>query len=124
MVRKRDLDAIAGEGSYSDASRAAGCRGFPFARNRTERCDPRAPLEHAFRVQKARGELLVVAGRAHRHDQRLAVEPDFERLLDGDQILIEHLSPAPDGDGAERRRVRDVGRHASIIVPVGVASMW
>ena len=37
--------------------------------------------------RKPSGELLVVAGRPHRHRQRLAVDADLQRLLDGDGVL-------------------------------------
>jgi hypothetical protein len=43
--------------------------------------------DQALCVQEPERELLVVAGRAHRHSQRLAVDADLERLLDGDEIL-------------------------------------
>src|SRR4029453_16325664 len=38
-------------------------------------------------------ELLVVAGRPHRDGDGLTLDPDLERLLDGDEIVL--LAPGP-----------------------------
>ena len=61
-------------------------------------------------------ELLVVPGRPHRHDDRLAADPDLERLLDRDDldgVLAARKSPALDTPGAVRRCLgRPVAIHA------------
>jgi len=44
-------------------------------------------LDDAFRVEKAGGELLIVARAPHDDGHALTVEPDLERLLDGDVIV-------------------------------------
>ena len=50
---------------------------------------PRRPHlgDQPLAEQEAERELLVVTGRAHRHGQRLAVDPDLERLLDRDDVF-------------------------------------
>ena len=49
---------------------------------------PRAGrVDQPLAVQEAERELLVVAGRAHRHRERRAVDADLERLLDRDLVL-------------------------------------
>src|SRR5262249_8096900 len=44
-------------------------------------------LDQALAVQEAERELLVLAGRAHRHRDHLPVDADLQRLLDGDLVL-------------------------------------
>ena len=44
------------------------------------------PVDQALAVQESQRELLVVTRRAHRHRERAAVDPDLQRLLDGDRI--------------------------------------
>ena len=67
--RPGDLDDVAGEVRRS-ARRARGASISP------------SPMQEAER------ELLVVAGRAHRDRERLAVDADLERLLDGDLVAL------------------------------------
>ncbi len=43
-------------------------------------------IDQPFGEQEPQGQLLVVARSAHRHRQRLAVDPDLQRLFDGDQV--------------------------------------
>ena len=52
-------------------------------RTRAEHRTAQQPLA----VQEPDRQLLVVAGRAHRHRQRAAAHPDLQRLLDGDAVL-------------------------------------
>ena len=47
----------------------------------------RGRVDQPFAVQEPERELLVVAGRAHRHRERRAVDADLERLLDRDLVL-------------------------------------
>ena len=44
------------------------------------------PVDQPLAVEEAERQLLVVAGRAHRHRQRRAVDADLERLLDRDLV--------------------------------------
>ena len=46
----------------------------------------RASVDQALAVEEAERQLLVVAGRPHRHRERRAVDADLERLLDGDLV--------------------------------------
>ena len=43
-------------------------------------------VDKALPVEEPERQLLVVAGRPHRHAQRLAADPDLQRLLDGDRV--------------------------------------
>ena len=62
----------------------------------------------SLREQEAKGELLVVAGRAHRHCDRLPVHPDLERLLDRHAVLLLAARHAHDLDAGRRVRRREV----------------
>ena len=48
---------------------------------------PRAARPQALREAEAERELLVVAGRPHRHRDGRAADPDLERLLDRDDVV-------------------------------------
>ena len=59
--------------------------------------------------REAERQLLVVPGRAHGHRDRLAVDPDLERLLDRDEVALPRRGRmADDLDG--RGGVRDAHR--------------
>ena len=58
----------------------------------------RGAVDETLAEQEAEGELLVVAGRAHGDRQRLAVDADLHRLLDGH--LVGLAVALDDGDGA------------------------
>ena len=57
-------------------------------------------VDQALAVQEAERELLVVAGRPHRHDQRHAVDPDLERLFDRDIVVAAVVVDLGDAVGA------------------------
>ena len=48
--------------------------------------DPRRGVDQPLAEQEAHGKLLVVARRAHRDRERLAVDADLQRLLDRDEV--------------------------------------
>ena len=48
--------------------------------------EPRALGPQALREREAKRQLLVVAGRPHRHRDGPAADPDLERLLDRDHV--------------------------------------
>ena len=45
------------------------------------------PGDHPLGEQEAKREFLVVAGGAHGHRHRLALDADFQRLLPGQRII-------------------------------------
>jgi hypothetical protein len=49
---------------------------------------PPRPVDQPLGVQEAQRELLVMAGRAHGHRERRAVDADLERLLDRHEVLL------------------------------------
>lgn len=51
----------------------------------------------AFRDAEPEGELLVVARSAHGHRDRLAADPDLERLLDRNQVALLTSTRLSDG---------------------------
>ena len=108
VVGQGDLDAVPREVRHLDPGRLPGRRGFPLAGNYAERGDTGSAGYHSLGVEKAGGEILVLAGRAHGDDQRPTVEPDLERLLHDDQVLVERLPAPPHGDGPECGGVRSV----------------
>ena len=63
-----------------------------------------------FGEEESERELLVVAGRAHRDGHRLAVDPDLERLLDGQLVPLRSAARKPQDIGAGRG-VRRQGVH-------------
>jgi hypothetical protein len=65
---------------------------------------PAHAVDQALAEQEAERELLVVPGRAHGDRQRLAVDPDLHRLLDGHLV-----APAVAFDGG-RSCARPSGR--------------
>ena len=65
-----------------------------------------------LREREAECELLVVPRRAHRDGDRLPVDADLERLLDGDDVGRGAVRDANDVD--LRRRVRRCAHAASI----------
>ena len=83
----------------------------PDARDRTR--------EQPLAMQEARGELLVVAGRAHRDRQRAAPHADLQRLLDrdavGDPVVAHDGSVHPD---------RRVGAHAPEYARTAGFALW
>ena len=52
-------------------------------------------VDQPLAVEEAERQLLVVAGRPHRHRDRPAVDADLERLLDGDLVLEAVVADAP-----------------------------
>ena len=118
MLRKGDLDPVAREARHPYPGRTAG-HGRPIARDGAERHDPGAAGEQSLGVEKARGELLILPRRAHGDDQRLAVEPDLERLLDDDQVLIQPFAAPAHRYGPQGGREGGIRSHAAIIVPGG-----
>src|SRR5690606_17483168 len=87
--------------------------------------------DDAFGIEKTRGELEILAGRAHRHgDAALAVipvdeiaEPDLERLLGRDDVVLDAARRV--GSGADppdlelphalaAQRVVQAGRHRDL----------
>src|SRR5262249_37497512 len=60
-----------------------------------DRADVLRPRDDALREEEPRGELLVVAGRPHRDAEGASVDPDLERLLDGDEVRARSPAPAP-----------------------------
>ncbi len=63
------------------------------------------PVDQALAVEEPERELLVVARRAHRDRERLAVDADLERLLDRDPVLgAVALDPGVDSCGSWRIR--------------------
>ena len=71
---------------------AAGLRRRPPPRPRScslpgRRARGRTPARDALRHAEPERELLVVAGRPHRDGDRLAADPDLERLLDRDEVV-------------------------------------
>ena len=55
-------------------------------------------VDQAFAVEETERQLFVVSGRTHGHGQRLTVDADLERLLDGD--LVAHSVAEHGGDHA------------------------
>ena len=78
----------------------SGCDGFDAgldARNVPGAADD--PLGH----QEAGDQVAIVAGRPHEHRERLAVDADLQRLLDGrgvDQALAGAVAQPLDGNGS------------------------
>ena len=72
-------------------------------------------------------ELLVVPGRPHRHDDRVASDPDLERILDRDDldgVLAAGISPALDTPGAVRGCLgRPVAIHAVSVLAGRAAAL-
>ena len=69
------------------------------------------PVDQALAVEEPERQLLVVAGRAHRHRQRLAVDPDLERLLDRDLVLAPVVTHFRVGPGHGERYVTRMADH-------------
>ena len=44
--------------------------------------------DDALREQQPRGEIQIVAGRSHRDDEALAADPELQRLLGDDEIMM------------------------------------
>ncbi len=59
-------------------------------------------VDQALAVEEPEREFLVVARRAHRHDERDAVDPDLERLLDRDVVLAAVVMDLREAVGAQR----------------------
>ena len=57
-------------------------------------------VDQALAVEEAERELLVVARRAHRHDERDAVDADLERLLDRDLVVAAVVVDLREREGA------------------------
>jgi len=51
-------------------------------------------VDQALAVEEAERQFLVVAGRPHRHGERVAVDADLERLLDCDLVLASVVEDA------------------------------
>ena len=75
------------------------------------RRDVAGPGDQPLARQEARRQLLVLARRAHRHGERLAVDADLERLLDGQLVAralaasaAHALDPVAARRGVRRRR--------------------
>ena len=62
---------------------------------------------------EAERELLVVPGSPHRDGDRLAADPDLERLLDGDDVLLLD-SPRQPAHGRTSRAVRGRARRSVV----------
>src|SRR5581483_3155694 len=106
------LDAGAVEGARLDLDRVRGEVGRGRRRRR------RDPLRDA----EAEGELLVVAGGPHRDGERLAGDPDLERLLDRDDVHVGPPARHPrqlDPGGAVGQRV---GHRPGTILPGTMAT--
>src|SRR5207244_7897015 len=78
------------------------------------------PCDQAPPREKARSQRLVLARRAHRHRERLAVDADLERLLDGQLVAVVPALGAADALDRRTRHVPVEGRvHPQIIAPRG-----
>ena len=74
----------------------------------------------SLREAEAERELLVVTGSAHRDSDGLAVDPDLERLLDGDRVALRPSAGEPD----DVDRCRGVGRRFAHADSVPLMDEW
>src|SRR5947208_240839 len=87
----------------------------------------RPDLRHVVRAgdqalprEEADSQRLVLAWRAHRHRERLAVDAHLERLLDGQLVAVVPALGPPDALDRRTRHVTVEGRvHPQIIAPRG-----
>ena len=73
----------------------------------------RGRRREALRDAEPERELLVVSGRTHRHRHGLTADPDLERLLDGDEVVLRLPTGKPQRLDAAGRIGRRVGRLAA-----------
>ena len=78
-VAQGDVDDVVGGGAVSSVSRQC-----------MSRATSSASADEAFAVEEAEGQVEVVTGRTHGHGERLAVDPDLHRLLDGEGVGTPH----------------------------------
>mgnify|MGYP001554304275 CR=1 FL=1 len=88
---------IHGLGSYERDVDEIGLHAPALRDDRLDRADVLAPGDHALGQEKAGRQFLVVAGRAHGHRHRAALDADFQRLLDGEVVAVlgDHGVPLP-----------------------------
>jgi hypothetical protein len=86
-VFQRHVYPIAGEIRDPNGLTGLGCAWFKL-----ECRDLSRARDDPFGPQKAGGELIVVAWCPHGDDQRLSIDADLERLLNGDQIVFKTSS--------------------------------
>jgi hypothetical protein len=79
------------------------------------RVDGARRIDERLAEQESERELLVVARRPHSHRERPAVDPDLQRLLDGDGVLA---AVVQDDEGVRAAVPHDGSGHA----PQGVRS--
>ena len=83
----------------------------------TDRLDVFRRSNQPFREEKARGEVIVIARRAHRDGDIFLVtfpgDADLQRLFDGEDVFVPGHRPR--GDPRDRNRCNPLLRHALIV---------